>query len=153
VESAHTAVTSLELQIEQTENQLDVLLGRNPQRSSADVPSSNRTISDLPAGLPSRCSNAGRHSPAEQQLIANHALVAVAKAAYFQCCVSRRLPDSRVRTARPFQRLRSGMVNWSSRKSAAFSRRQHRAGVRSAEAIQQQALLLYEQTVQEPSAK
>ncbi|MFZ0478845.1 MAG: efflux transporter outer membrane subunit [Terriglobales bacterium] len=152
VESAHTAVTSLELQIEQTENQLDVLLGRNPAAIVRGRSLLEQGLSsDLPAGLPSALLERRPDIlQAEQQLIANHALVAVAKAAYFPVLC---LTSSSGFESSALHDLFSGSgAVWSIGPAASlplFHAGSIRAGVRSAEAIQQQALLLYEQTVQE----
>ena len=152
VESAHTALTGLELQLEQTENQLDILLGRNPGPIVRGHPLTDQALApSLPARLPSALSSARPDIlEAEQQLIANHALVAVAKAAYF--------PTLALTSAAGFEssalhNLFSGLSGtWLINPSVSlpiFNAGSIRAGVLSAEAQQQQALLLYRQTVQQ----
>jgi len=152
VESANTALTGLELQIEQTENQLAILLGRNPGPvARARSLSEERLAPTLPAGLPSTLLNRRPDiCEAEQQLVASHALVAVAKAAYF--------PTIALTSSSGFQS--SALHNLVSDLSGIwlvgptvslpiFNAGAVRAGVRSAQAQQQQAMLLYRKTVQQ----
>jgi outer membrane protein, multidrug efflux system len=152
VESAHTALTGIELQIEQTENQLDILLGRNSGPIVRGRPLLEQQLpSNFPPGLPSTLLDRRPDiRQAEQQLIANHALVAVAKAAYF--------PTLSLTSSAGFESLAlhnflSGTSGiWAFGPAASlpiFHAGSIRAGVLSAEALQQQALLLYQQTVQE----
>jgi outer membrane protein, multidrug efflux system len=85
VQQAQLAVVTLQQQIEQTENQISILLGRNPgsiPRGLALVDEPH--MSDVPAGLPSALL---QRRPdvlqAEQGLVTANANVGVAKAAYF----------------------------------------------------------------------
>jgi len=141
----------LELQIEQTENQLDVLLGRNPAAIVRGRSLLEQGLSsDLPAGLPRRCSNAG---PTFSGGAATHRPITPGgrrKSRVLPSAVSHVVfPDSRVPHCTTFSAAPERYGQLVQPQVCRFSRRQHRAGVRSAEAIQQQALLLYEQTVQE----
>jgi multidrug efflux system outer membrane protein len=152
VESARTALTSLELQIEQTENQLDILLGRNPGpiirgRSLLEQP----PPAMFPAGLPSALLDRRPDiREAEQQLIANHALVAVAKAAYFPTIS---LTSSSGFESSALHNLFSGLSGtWLLGPTVSmpiFNAGSIRAGVLSANAQQQQAEFLYRKTVQQ----
>jgi len=152
VESARTALTGLELQIEQTENQLDILLGRNPGPIARGRPLlEQRLIARLPPGLPSSLLERRPDIlQAEQQLIANHALVAVARAAYFP---SISLTSSAGFESSALHNLFSGLSGmWLVGPAVSqpiFHAGSIRAGVRSAEAEQQQALLAYRKTVQQ----
>jgi len=136
VESAHTAVTSLELQIEQTKTSLtcysDEIRSDRPRRSSLerDYP----PIS-LPA-CPRRCSNRPDILQAEQNSSPITPWWPSQKPRTSQCCVSRRLPFE---SSALHLFSGSGAV-WSIGPAASlplFHAGSIRAGVRSAEAIQQ----------------
>ncbi len=152
VKSARTALTGLELQDEQVENQLGILLGRNPGplvrgRSLLEQELAPR----LPPGLPSTLLDRRPDiRQAEQQLIGDHAQVAVAKAAFF--------PRLSLTASAGFES--SALLNLLGASNGTwffgpagnlpiFNAGRIRAGVRSAEARRQQALLLYQQTVQQ----
>ena len=152
VESAHTALTSLELQIEQTENQLGILLGRNPGPIVRGRPLVEQDLSPrLPPGLPSALLDRRPDiREAEQQLIGDHALVAVAKAAFF--------PTISLTASSGFES--SALLNLFKASNGAwlfapagnlpvFNAGAVRAGVRIAQARRQEALLAYRQTVQQ----
>jgi multidrug efflux system outer membrane protein len=152
VKSARIALTSLELQTEQTENQLAILLGRNPGpivRGSTLL--EQELAPTVPPGLPSTLLERRPDiRQAEQQLIANHALVAVAKAAFF--------PTISLTAATGFessallQLLKTANSTWLLAPAVnlpIFNAGAIRAAVRIAEAQRQQALLAYRQTVQQ----
>ncbi|MGA2590003.1 MAG: efflux transporter outer membrane subunit, partial [Bryobacteraceae bacterium] len=152
VESAHAALTGLELQNEQTENQLCILLGRNPGPIIR-----GRTLVEqglaprLPPGLPSTLLERRPDiRAAEQQLIGDHALVAVAKAAFF--------PTISLTASTGFESIAlldlfkasNGMWLFAPAGNLPiFNAGAIRAGVRIAEARRQEALLGYQQTVQQ----
>jgi multidrug efflux system outer membrane protein len=152
VESARTALTGLELEIEQTENQLDILLGRNPGPVVRGGPMSDEKLTpSLPPGLPSTLLDRRPDiREAEEQLMASHALVAVAKAAYFPTIS---LTSSAGFESSALHNLISGLSGtWLAGPSVTlpiFNAGSIRAGVRSAESQRKQALLLYRKTVQE----
>jgi len=85
VYGAAETIPSTEQQIAQTENQISLLLGKNPGpvtrgRSLTE----QQTPPEVPAGLPSRLlERRPEIQAAEQTLIANNANIGVAKAAYF----------------------------------------------------------------------
>lgn len=151
VKSARTALTSLELQTEQTENELSILLGRNPgpivvSRGSVD----EALFTGVPPGLPSTLLDRRPDiRQAEQQLIGDHALVAVARAAFF--------PTISLTASTGF--ASSALLNLFSPTNGTwlfgpvgnlpiFHAGAIRAEVRIAEARRQEDLLAYQQTVQ-----
>jgi multidrug efflux system outer membrane protein len=152
VESAHTALTGLELQNEQTENRLGILLGRNPGpivrgRSLLEQGLAPRVPPGLPSTLLDRRPDIRE---AEQQLIGDHALVAVAKAAFF--------PTISLTASTGFESialldlLKASNGTWLFAPTGnlpIFNAGAIRAGVRIAEARRQEALLGYQQTVQQ----
>jgi multidrug efflux system outer membrane protein len=83
-ETAAAAIPSFEKQIAQQENNLSVLLGRNPGPIGRGGVLDKLVVPVVPAGLPSEL--LGRRPDirrAEQQLVAANARIGVAKAAYF----------------------------------------------------------------------
>jgi outer membrane protein, multidrug efflux system len=85
VQQAQAQITQLEQSIAQTENQLSLLLGRNPGDIARGMSLVNQPhLPEVPAGLPSRLLE---HRPdvreAEETLAAANANVGVAKAAFF----------------------------------------------------------------------
>ena len=152
VKTARMTLTGLELQSEQTENQIAVLLGRNPGpivrgRSPLEPALAPR----LPAGLPSALLDRRPDiRQAEQQLIADHALVAVARAAFFPTIS---LTGSAGFASSALLSLLQGPSGvWSFGPVGSlpiFHAGAIRAGVRSAEARRQESLLAYQKTVQQ----
>jgi len=153
VKGARASLADLQLQMEQTENQLSILLGRNPGPIVR-----GRTLLEqempakLPPGLPSTLLDRRPDiRAAQQQLIASHALVAVAKAAYFPVLS---LTGSAAGFESPalLKLLSADNRMWTFSPTAdlpVFNAGRIRANVRGAEARRQQALLFYQQTVQQ----
>jgi multidrug efflux system outer membrane protein len=152
VKSARTALTQLELEREQAENRLAVLLGRTPEpivrgRSLLE----QESTPGLPAGLPSTLLQRRPDiRQAEQQLIGDQALVAVAKAAFFP-----RLSltaSSGFESSDLLQLLSPANSTWAFgplTNLPIFNAGRIRAGVRSAEARHLESLLLYRKTMQQ----
>ena len=152
VKSAHMALTGLELQSEQTENQLSILLGRNPGPITRGRSLLEQAIAPrIPAGLPSTLLDRRPDiRQAEHQLVANHALVAVAKAAYFPTLSL--TGSAGYESAALTNLLRASNGMWLLNPAASlpiFNAGAIRAGVRIAEARREEALLAYQQTVQQ----
>jgi outer membrane protein, multidrug efflux system len=149
--TASAEVPSLEQQIEQQENLLSVLVGENP----GDLPrgqalAEQRQPPGVPAGLPSALLERRPDiREAEDQLIAANAAIGVARAAYY--------PQISLSGTGGFQssalsNLFSGPAGaWSfgaSLTQPIFTGGRIRSGVRLAEARQQTALLVYQQSIQ-----
>ena len=85
VYTAAVSIPNAERQIEQTENQISFLLGRNPGAiSRSHLLTEQQTLPEVPAGLPSTLLERRPDiQAAEQNLKAANALIGVAKAAYF----------------------------------------------------------------------
>jgi multidrug efflux system outer membrane protein len=85
VQQAEAEVITLKQSIEQTENQLSILLGRNPGPISRGLALVDQPhISDVPVGLPSAILERRPDvRQSEQALVAANANVGVAKAAFF----------------------------------------------------------------------
>jgi multidrug efflux system outer membrane protein len=84
-EQAEAEIISLKQGIEQTENQISILLGRNPGPILRGIPLTQQPhMPDVPAGLPSAILERRPDVlQAEQSLVASNANVGVAKAAFF----------------------------------------------------------------------
>ena len=84
VYTATETIPTLEQQIGQTENQISLLLGRNPGEIARGRSLTEQDMPDVPPGLPSSLLERRPDiRAAEQNLIAANALIGVAKAAYF----------------------------------------------------------------------
>jgi multidrug efflux system outer membrane protein len=84
VESAAESITSLQQQIQQTENAIALLLGRNPEMIPRGLTLIQQELPDVPPGLPSSLLERRPDVRAnEQALIAANADIGVARAAYF----------------------------------------------------------------------
>jgi multidrug efflux system outer membrane protein len=149
--TAAAEIPSLEQQIEQEENLISILLGRNP-----DTVARGRALTEqprppaVPAGVPSSLLERRPDvREAEQQLIAANAQIGVAKAAYF--------PQISLSGTAGFQSaaltsLFSGPAGtWDFGASLAqpiFTAGRLRSNVRLAQAQQEASLLFYQQTIQ-----
>ena len=149
--TASAEIPVLEQQISQQENFLSILLGQNP----GDVPR-GQTLTEqsqppeVPSGLPSALLERRPDiRQAEEQLIAANAEIGVARAAYF--------PQISLSATSGFQssalsNLFTGPAGaWSFGASLAqpiFTGGRLRSGVRLAEAREQTALLVYQQSIQ-----
>jgi multidrug efflux system outer membrane protein len=84
VESAAESITSLEQQMQQTENAIALFLGRNPEKIVRGLTLIEQELPDVPPGLPSALLLRRPDIRAnEAALIAANANIGVARAAYF----------------------------------------------------------------------
>jgi multidrug efflux system outer membrane protein len=84
VDSVAESITSLQQQIQQTENAIALLLGRNPETIPRGLALIEQALPDVPPGLPSALLERRPDILAnEQALIAANADIGVARAAYF----------------------------------------------------------------------
>lgn len=151
VKTARTSLTSLELAREEAENRLASLLGRNPGpiargRSLLEQEFTPGVAAGLPSALLNRRPDIRR---AEQQLIGDQALVAVAKAAFFP-----RLSltaTSGFESSDLLQLFKPSNSTWTFgplTNLPILNAGRIRAAVRAADARRLQSLLVYRKTVQ-----
>jgi outer membrane protein, multidrug efflux system len=149
--TARAEVPALEQQIEQQENFLSILLGQNPGNiARGQALTEQHQPPEVPPGLPSALLERRPDiRQAEEQLTAANAEIGVARAAYF--------PQVSLSGASGFQssalsNLFTGPAGaWNFGASLAqplFTAGRIRSGVRLAEARQQTASLVYQQSVQ-----
>jgi outer membrane protein, multidrug efflux system len=149
--TASAEVPALEQQIEQQENLLNILLGQNPgDIQRGQTLTEQHQPPDVPPGLPSALLERRPDiRQAEDQLIAANAEIGVARASYF--------PQISLSGSGGFQssalsNLFTGPAGaWSFGASLAqpiFTGGRLRSGVRLAEAREQTALLVYQQSIQ-----
>jgi outer membrane protein, multidrug efflux system len=150
--STAALIPDLERQITQTENQLSILLGRNPGGISRGRPLSGQTFPPtVPAGLPSALLERRPDiRQAEETLVAANARIGVAKAAFFPRVIltgflgveSVALSDLFTGPSRIWQFGPAVTL-------PIFNAGRNRANLRLTEAQQQEALIRYEQAIQQ----
>jgi len=152
VYGAAANIPDLERRIEQQENLISVLLGKNPAPVGRGKPLvENPILPVVPAGLPSSLLERRPDiQSAEQQLVAANARIGVAKAAYF--------PDITLTAIAGYQspaltNLFTGPAGlWSfggQLLQPIFTAGRIRSNVRLTEAQQQEAVLVYQQFIQQ----
>ena len=152
VYTAGEQIPDLERRIEQQENFISILLGKNPAAVPRGLKLTEQPHApEVPAGLPSSLLERRPDiRQAEQQLIAFNAQIGVAKAAYF--------PQISLTGTGGYQSAAltslfsgpAGLWNFgASLTQPIFTGGRIRSGVRFAEAQQQEALLVYQQTIQQ----
>jgi multidrug efflux system outer membrane protein len=151
VYTAAGEIADLERRIEQQENLLSILMGNNP----AAVPRGMDLIEEphapqVPAGLPSALLERRPDiRQAEQLMIAANAQIGVARAAYFPQITLTATPGFQSASLTNLFSGPSGLWAFSGAISQPiFTAGKLRSGVRLAEAQQQEALLVYQQTIQ-----
>jgi multidrug efflux system outer membrane protein len=151
VYTAAAEIADQERRIEQEENLLSILMGNNP----AAVPRGTELTGqvhapEIPAGLPSSLLERRPDiRQAEQQMIAANAQIGVARAAYFPQITLTAAPGFQSSALASLFNGSSGLWTFSgSITQPIFTAGKLRSGVRLAEAQQQEALLVYQQTIQ-----
>jgi outer membrane protein, multidrug efflux system len=152
VYTAGEQIPDLERRIEQQENFISILLGKNP----AAVPRGRKLTEqphapEVPAGLPSSLLERRPDiRQSEQQLIAFNAQIGVAKAAYFPQITLTGTGGYRSSALTSLFSGPAALWNFgASLTQPIFTGGRIRSGVRFAEAQQQEALLVYQQTIQQ----
>jgi multidrug efflux system outer membrane protein len=151
VYTAAAAIPDLERRIEQQENLISILLGKNPAPVTRGKPLVENPLPPVPAGLPSSLlARRPDIRSSEQQLVAANARIGVAKAAYF--------PQITLTAVGGYQSsaltdLFSGPAGlWSFGGQLAqpiFTGGKIRSNVRLTEAQQQEAVFVYQQSIQQ----
>jgi multidrug efflux system outer membrane protein len=151
VATAAASIANTLRRMEQTENELNILLGRNPATVARGLPLVDQVLlTHVPAGLPSSLLERRPDiRAAEQELIATNADIGQAKAAYFpQLSLTGFLGYQTTDVSDLFT---SPARTWQFGPSVVlplFTGGRTRAGVRLAEARFQEALAAYQRTVQ-----
>jgi multidrug efflux system outer membrane protein len=151
VSSAAESVPTLQQQIEQTENQIALLLGENPQtivRGASLVEQSFPP--EVPAGLPSTLLERRPDiRAAEQSLVAANANIGVAKAAYFpQISLSGFIGGQSSRLAGLFSGANGAWSFVPQVSQPLFAGGRLKSGVKLAEADRERARIAYEKSIQ-----
>ena len=149
-EQAVAAVPEIERQITQTENELSILLGRNPGNIPRGLPIEQLTLAAIPAAIPS---SVLERRPdiiqAEQNLIAANALIGVARAEYFPRISLTGLAG--VASGDLSNLFENDSFVWSiggDAFGAIFTGGRIAAGVKQSEAYYKELLFRYQQTIQ-----
>jgi multidrug efflux system outer membrane protein len=152
VDTAAETIPTLQQQIEQTENQISLLLGENPGDLMHHQGAFNEDVfpPEVPAGLPSalleRRPDIGA---AEQNLIAANADIGVAKAAYFpQLSLSGFIGGQSTQLSSLFSGPHSAWSFVPQLTQPIFTAGRLRSNVRLAEAQRDSALAQYQRTIQ-----
>jgi multidrug efflux system outer membrane protein len=152
VYTAAAAIPDLERRIEQQENLISILLGKNPvpvTRGKSLV--ENAIPPTVPAGLPS--SLLGRRpdiQSSEQQLVAANARIGVARAAYFPQITLTAIGGYQSPALTNLFTGPAGLWNFGGQLvQPIFTGGRIRSNVRLTEAQQQEAVLVYQQSIQQ----
>jgi multidrug efflux system outer membrane protein len=149
VDSVSESITSLHQQIQQTENAIALLLGRNPETIPRGLTLTQQILPDVPPGLPSALLARRPDIRAnEQALIAANADIGVARAAYFPQITLTGIIGTQTSTLR---NLFSGPTNaWTFVPQVTqpiFTAGRIKSGVRLAQAQRDQAQVAYERSI------
>lgn len=151
VKTARAALAGLELQSEQAENQLAILVGRNPGPIVRGRPLFDQGLTvRIPPGLPSALLERRPDiRAAEQQLIAAHAMASAARTAYFPTISLTSSGGFASSALLGLFRLPGEWIFGPAASMPIFHAGAVKAGVQAAEARREQALLAYRKTVQQ----
>jgi multidrug efflux system outer membrane protein len=151
VGTADVTISNLQQQIEQSENQISLLLGENPSGIVREGVFDESTLPpEIPAGLPSALLERRPDvRVAEQNLIAANANIGVAKAAYFpQLSLSGILGGQSTQLSRLFSGPNSAWSFVPQLSQPIFTAGRLRSTVRLAEAQRDIALAQYQKAIQ-----
>ncbi len=152
VDSAAESIPTLQQQIEQTENQISLLLGENPGEVMHHQGAFNEDVfpPEVPAGLPSALLERRPDiRAAEQNLVAANADIGVAKAAYFpQLNLSGLIGGQSTQLSSLFSGPHSAWSFVPQLTQPIFTAGRLRSTVRLAEAQRDSALVQYQKTIQ-----
>ena len=152
VYTASAAIPDLERRIEQQENLISILLGRNPGPITRGLSLvQNAVPPEVPAGLPSSLlSRRPDIQSIEQTLIAANARIGVAKAAYFPQITLTALAGYQSTALTNLFTGPAGLWSFGGQLAQPlFTAGKIRSGVRLTEAQQQEAVLRYQQSIQQ----
>jgi len=151
VYTATEVIPSIQLEIEQTENRINLLLGRSPGRVERGLELTEQAMPpEIPAGLPSALlSRRPDILAAEHNLVAANAQIGVAKAAYFpQITLSGLLGGQSTQLTNLFSGT-SGVWNFTPQiTQPIFTAGRLRSNVKLTEALRDSALVEYEKAIQ-----
>ena len=150
VYSASETIPDLRKRIEQTENQISLLIARNPDAIERGHALTEQELPEVPAGLPSALVERRPDiRAAEENLIAANANIGVAKAAYFpQISLSGFLGGQSTQLASLFNGPNTAWNFVPQVTQPIFTAGRIKSGVRLAEAQQQAALAQYEKSIE-----
>jgi NodT family efflux transporter outer membrane factor (OMF) lipoprotein len=152
VDTAAETIPTLQQQIEQTENQISLLLGKNPGEVIHHQGAFNEDVfpPEVPAGLPSALLERRPDiRGAEQNLIAANADIGVAKAAYFpQLSLSGLIGGQSTQLSSLFSGPHSAWSFVPQVTQPIFTAGRLRSNVRLAEAQRDSAVVQYQKTIQ-----
>lgn len=151
VDTAAQTIPTLQQQIEQTENQISLLLGKNPGAVMRPGTFNEQVVPpEVPAGLPSALLERRPDiQAAEQNLIAANAEIGVAKAEYFpQLSLSGALGGQSSQLSRLFAGPNSAWSFVPQLTQPIFTAGRIKSNVRLAEAQRDSALNQYQKTIQ-----
>jgi len=152
VYGAAANIPDLERRIEQQENFISILLGHNPAAVTRGRPLTEITVlSSVPPGLPSSLLERRPDiQSVEQQLVAANARIGVAKAAYFPQITLTATAGYQSPALTDLFTGPAGMWAFGAQLAQPiFEGGRIRSGVRLTEAQKQEAVLFYEQTIQQ----
>jgi NodT family efflux transporter outer membrane factor (OMF) lipoprotein len=150
VRSASETIPTLQQQIEQTENQISLLLGKNPDGVIRGRKFTEQSMPpEVPAGMPSSLLERRPDiRAAEQALIAANANIGVAKAAYFpQLSLSGLLGGQSSQLSSLFSGPHSAWSFVPQVTQPIFTAGRLKSGVKLAEAERESALIHYEKAI------
>jgi len=150
VYSASETIPALEQRIEQTENQITLLLARNPAGIVRGRGLTELELPDVPPGLPSSLLERRPDiRAAEENLIATNANIGVAKAAYFpQISLSGSIGGQSTQLASLFNGPHTAWSFVPQITQPVFTAGRIKSGVRLAQAQQQAAVAQYEKAIE-----